>query len=379
MFRRSYHCLALYAFLCPCLAATASFAAGPLPGPILHAAPDFVMGDDGQANATQASTPAIAAFGQAEPVDCCDAPYAEDLCPCWYGEGEWLLLQRTRGTTSQPILMDDNTGNTLLSTNDLGFGFSSGARAIAGKRFCDNLVLEFGYLGWFDGHAVTGKENTDPDVVMALPDALSGLNVFYGLNRLRVDYGSRINSFEFNLARCCQDSCNTCRSLEWFAGVRYVRLDESLRIDGEREQDGEVESGVYAVRTANNLYGGQLGGRLRRGWGRWRWEGTAKAGVFWNDAAQTQWIIDYPDFPARPTTGGGAASLAFVGELNLSAIYRLNDVWGLRTGYNLIWVQGVALAPDQLDFTYTPESGSRLAHDAGFLLHGFNVGVEARW
>ena len=72
--------------------------------------------------------------------------------------------------------------------------------------------------------------------------------------------------------------------------------------------------------------------------------------------------------------------MAFIGDTNLSALYRLNDVWNLRAGYNLIWIEGLALAPDQLDFDFTSANGGRQLHRGGGLfLHGMNVGIEARW
>jgi hypothetical protein len=43
--------------------------------------------------------------------------------------------------------------------------------------------------------------------------------------------------------------------------------------------------------------------------------------------------------------------MGMIADMNLSAIYRFNEVWGLRVGYNLLWLTGVALAPDQFDFT----------------------------
>ncbi len=60
-------------------------------------------------------------------------------------------------------------------------------------------------------------------------------------------------------------------------------------------------------------------------------------------------------------------------------MYRLDDVWTLRGGYNLLWIEGVALAPDQLDFTDTPTSGTSLDIDSGVFAHGFSAGLEARF
>lgn len=65
--------------------------------------------------------------------------------------------------------------------------------------------------------------------------------------------------------------------------------------------------------------------------------------------------------------------------MNVSAIYRLTDQWGLRAGYNLIWLDGVALARDQWDFTNTPASGPSLVGGGCLFLHAANLGVERRW
>ncbi len=50
-----------------------------------------------------------------------------------------------------------------------------------------------------------------------------------------------------------------------------------------------------------------------------------------------------------------------------------------RLGYTAIWVNDLALAPDQLDFTNTPTSGTGIYTRGSMLIHGFNAGMEARF
>ena len=59
--------------------------------------------------------------------------------------------------------------------------------------------------------------------------------------------------------------------------------------------------------------------------------------------------------------------------------YELNKRVSVRAGYNLLWIEGVALAPDQLDFTFTSTSGTALNDGGGVFLHGVSVGIEARF
>ena len=113
---------------------------------------------------------------------------------------------------------------------------------------------------------------------------------------------------------------------------------------------------------------------------RFGWEATGKAGIFGNDAQQKQSVTDFPNFPRRPTVSSGGGVMAFVGELNLSGLYRLTDVWNIRAGYSILWIEGLALAPDQLDFNFAASpSGNQLHNGGGMFLHGANVGLEARW
>ena len=44
-----------------------------------------------------------------------------------------------------------------------------------------------------------------------------------------------------------------------------------------------------------------------------------------------------------------------------------------------MWIDGVTLAPDQFDFSFTPTSGSQVHSSSSLFLQGVNVGLEARW
>jgi len=74
-----------------------------------------------------------------------------------------------------------------------------------------------------------------------------------------------------------------------------------------------------------------------------------------------------------------AGEVAMVADLNISAIYKLNCTWAIRAGYNLMWIEGIATAPDQLDFTDTAQSGTVIQTKGGEFFHGVNLGLEARW
>ena len=74
-----------------------------------------------------------------------------------------------------------------------------------------------------------------------------------------------------------------------------------------------------------------------------------------------------------------AAGVGFIGNLNATLVYRLTETWGLRAGYNLIWLTNATLAPTQWDFATAAGAGTGINDNGGLFLHGANLGLEARW
>jgi hypothetical protein len=299
------------------------------------------------------------------------------LCPCTYVWAEGLILSRDNQSDDQPLALDLNTNDVLLGTDDLDFDWTGGLRLGYGTRVCDCLSVELGYLGAYDLSASDGVELAGG---LMLPGVLGvQVNNFFGADTADVEYESDLHSLEANLVccSCCYDGGCGGRSWEWLAGLRFISFDEEF---GITLIDPLESTTVYSVDTDNDLFGPQIGARTRHIRGRWNWEATGKAGMYVNHMEQHQApIVDFPNFVFRTRRGGADTDVAFVSDLNFSIIYQLSRVWGLRTGYNLIWLEGVALAPDQLDFTNTLASGRGLDDDGGVLLHGVNIGLEARY
>jgi hypothetical protein len=123
---------------------------------------------------------------------------------------------------------------------------------------------------------------------------------------------------------------------------------------------------------------------LAQRWHRLGWDVTGKAGIFGNDVGQRQFVVEFDsnDIPlvlAGPTHRDGSR-VSFVGELGLSLTYKVSDRLSLRGGYNVMWIEGIALAADQLDFDVLAGTwGTALRDSGGVFLHGASVGLEARF
>jgi hypothetical protein len=311
----------------------------------------------------------------------CDDCNCSNCCCCncgWYGLAEAIFFSRVNRNSNQPVVIltqDENgdyPGPTVLTTGDLSTAdANTGLRAILGYRCGDCSGIEATYFGiWnMDSSAtVTGDDN------LAIPGDLGLASIdFFNADRMIVTYDTRLNNAEINYVR---ENC--CNDWAWLVGFRYLSLDEVFNIRSDRDIDTGISN--YNIRTSNDLFGAQIGARIVRRHCRWGWDATGKIGIFGNAADQTQFVTDFPPgFFLRDPVSARGGQVACVADINISGTYRLNETWGIRAGYNVMWVEGVATALDQLDFTDTPTSGSNLISTGGLFLHGANVGLEANW
>lgn len=189
------------------------------------------------------------------------------------------------------------------------------------------------------------------------------------------NYQSDFHNFELN----CIKSCCLCEDqIDFLCGFRFIYLDERFTLTGDDSDEGV---GVYNIDSENYLYGLQFGGRYTRNLCNWSLQLTGKAGLFLNDARQSQTIFDDPDdFNIRDASGRGN-QVAALGEIGVIAIKPLSDTWSFRVGYQALGLGGLALATDQLDFSDNLDGSSGTGIDTyGWIfLHGGLVGLEATW
>jgi len=328
-----------------------------------------------------ALVPGGGARDQAARAAGCDAivPLPPVDCRSWYAVFETLALERDNELAARSLVDDRVSGASLLATGQLNPATALGGRLFVGERSGDRWGYEAGYFGVYGMTAVDQLAGAS-DLTIAGPIAAQVLPFSDG-ETVRSTWVSTINSAEFNgfLTRGDTESF-----FDLLAGFRYVSLEEQAGMTWtccSTSPTGPLTSS-YLVQTSNNLFGGQIGTRGRRSWDRWAVDGWAKAGVFGNVESQSQGAVIDPSGTTsvvRTARGSRATEAAFVGDINASLIYRLTSVWGIRAGYNLVWIEGVALAPDQWDFGTQTNAGTTLSGGGGVLLSGASLGLEARW
>jgi hypothetical protein len=284
-------------------------------------------------------------------------------------EGDWLtaqadcLVMDRVGTRSVPLVRDGITGAELLGTNNLDFNWQFGPKV----NFIAHEVLfgqdvEVGYFG-IDGYMASETVySTGNPISFSVP----GYSYVVGNGGgIRFDYPSRIYSAELNGRIYLYDR------LALLAGFRWVNLHENLIGTGIVNT---VETQFLDVNVDNHLYGGQIGldVSLLNNDGPFRIDGVLKAGVYGNYADQAIAI-------GTANYGDQRDHTAFLGEINLVAVYEITPNFLLRGGYQVLWLEGVALAGDQpatLDLTsgdYRPDTGGSLFY------HGAFAGLEVNF
>lgn len=309
-----------------------------------------------------------------------------------YAVFDALFLQRDNVVAGRPLVLQDSGGPAAIDTGDLQFSVQPGMRVFYGRAADCAPGWEVGYLGVWGMFADATAASTTGS--LQAPDPLgTPPGVLNGADFARATYRSSLNSAEANLFwrscdggynrragepwRRCDNYCEG--TVDWLLGFRWAGLDEAAALTFT--PSGSPGAGLYAVNATTNLMGLQVGSRGRMTWNRWAFEGWAKAALAGSGMSQSQSPIENSiiDFQERPARSSSEAGVGFIGDMNFTAVYRLTDAWGLRMGYNLIWLSGVALAPNQFDFRSPDATGTNLNGGSSVFLSGANLGVEARW
>jgi hypothetical protein len=327
------------------------------------------------------------------------APYPDGGCAAvrWFDFAvDYMMLKRDNTGRSQPFTSRGTAGPIVLETDDLDFGgYRPGFRFIGALQIGPANSVEFTYFGQF--HHAANAVVRSPNANLFSVFSEFGINPFGGFSEFdranfqQISYTSSFDSFEIDW-RCRWMSPNCRYQGSWTIGARHFILDEKFRFNTVSGPNGfptatgfEAARSTTDVDTTNNLTGIQFGSDL------WicllpglRAGGEVKAGVYGNHMNVNTTVgsnliaNDFFEFQQ-------ANDVAFIGQANLLATYRINYQWTLRGGYTFLYVDGVALAsenfnplPPLVNNPFRPRVP--FVNDNGNVFyHGWNVGVEFMW
>jgi hypothetical protein len=166
-----------------------------------------------------------------------------------------------------------------------------------------------------------------------------------------------------------------------------VNVGEGFDWRSEAE-DPEEANGRYQVTTQNQMIGLQFGHELVVQRPKFRFGVRNSIGSFINYADQDSFVninddrVTANDQPL--TTGdqtrvesGSSHDMAFIYQLHILGAYHIRPNVALRTGYDFMFVNQLALAPEQL--TFIPPPTSRIINGGALLYNGFSIGIEMIW
>ncbi|MCC7083780.1 MAG: BBP7 family outer membrane beta-barrel protein [Pirellulales bacterium] len=298
-------------------------------------------------------------------TDCCCGKYFDNLCCCqplWTVKAGIVYLDRAN---PHPAGLVENTvtGATIANAQNFNFNWNVGVDVSAIRSLGGSKALEVRYFG-IDGWRATQNFTTSPIWNFPTDPPLFGL----GSANIEAVYTSRLYSTEVNLRQGMNDRFG------WLIGFRWLQVHENLNFDA----DFGGNQASITDNVDNNLYGGQLGFNWQvynRG-GPFRVDSVFKAGIFGNAANNTFGVTQQlgPAFGANQSRG----QVAFVGEIGLTGVYQWTDHIALRGGYQVLWVEGIAVASDQLT-AIDVLAASGIDSTGGAFYHGALASVDFTW
>ena len=275
--------------------------------------------------------------------------------PARFGTAVFDVLILNRSRADHANLVRENAGGAIvLNSSGLPLSAGSGFRFKWTSDSDCGTDLQFIYLGSHDLQTSATVTGTD------LRGLLFGSSASTGGPSLTTNYESLLDSGEINLRT------RQWRNIAPIAGLRVLQVEDSILHTSA--------AGVGSAMCDNELYGFQLGfeGVVFQQ-GRWSVEGIMKAGVFYNnlDVMMNTANIDFTRHFHQTS---------FIGEASLFMRYRLAQCLSFYAGYQGLWLDGVALIPDQFDnFSPGPSPVQGRADLTTVEYHGGLIGFEATW
>jgi hypothetical protein len=301
--------------------------------------------------------------------------------PRWTTSADFIIFERVGGvhrtlveTVPHTVPLDDlptTPGTEVFNVNDFHQGFSGGPRiGLTRRGDCGyDWELSFFQIDGWNSERTIGPAPDDwlimrgPGVFLQTQESTEQTMVF--------NYASKLYNAELNVRWHPLDR------LSVLAGIRWLNLSESFQ--GALEPPTIVgEPPFWNSSTTNNLFGFQIGAAgtiFERG--RFSIDGLAKTGLY-DDSAEASTGIS--TFKVVRPAAASTHHAAFVAEIGLQCKYRIAKSLSLKAGYQAIWLEGVALAPGQIQVTPMPTPITAIATgvncDSGVFYHGANAGLE---
>lgn len=323
--------------------------------------------------------------------------------PRWTVSAEAIVLERLGGVNRTLVERVPGTvpfldtfmapGTEAFNSNQFRQGFSAGPKISLRYQGGSGYGAELSYFNIVDQSdtRAIGPDSPADWLVMRAP-GLFWQTQDFPYQAMAWSATTNLYSAEAN------GRLDVSRGVTVLAGVRWLQLNDNLQgtllpadVTAPTWKQGcpfcnifQITSGgpagnyppFWNASTTNNLYGVQIGvnGKLLE-LGRFSLDGLIKVGLFDNHAGQSTGVsLQKVVYPSQATTNQAAV----VSEAGLQLKYQLIEGLALKAGYEALWLGGVALAPGQIQETYTLSNVSALGVNSGssVFFQGATFGLE---
>ena len=279
-------------------------------------------------------------------------------CGCestWDVTAGAIFLHRSRPGQGA-ILTPIGGGGIISNAGDFGFDWDAGPDVSISKQMANGWIWDVRY---FNDHG-SGATADYPGITGA---HVFGINVL-GITSLTANYFTKLDSGEINLCKPMNDV------FSFLGGFRWIEVQDRLSY---RYNNGVL---ITTFDDNNRLFGGQLGMNLAllNSDSRLRLNAAFKAGAYSNFAEN--------NFTANAIFASNSSNrspVAFVGDIDISASYQLTKHCAIRGGYQLLWIDELALAGNNAVSAAATGLGSGINTDGPLFYNGATAAVEFAW
>jgi len=294
--------------------------------------------------------------------------------------GGGVLLAEKRNFNAPPpqfTLVESITDDCLNDGLRLGYRIRIGLNAASPTGF------EVGFLHlprWEESSGELGYEggNFQLTSVGLLQPQFAGV-----VESIEATQSTRLYSIEMNATR------DLGPATQGLLGARYVRLEDSLGISGLLSFGGPLVLDETKVDTRVDMLGVQVGAVHSMMMSGLAVELNVRAGVFASHNVLTMKETVYAAIPIPLDVSGSRIALGGLLDGRIAARISFSGSSSLFCGYQFFFLNGVALAPQQLALlggasNSTParpvtDTPGGVSDRSGMALHGFFAGVHMLW
>ncbi len=302
--------------------------------------------------------------------------------PRWYDiYADALYMKRDTISRRVNFMSDGAGGPIVLSSDSLTFNEEIGFRVGGQIQVGNGNVLEAHYMGTFNWDSRAQVTDAGGNLYSTFSDfGLSPIGGFQDTDQASfasIDYSTNFHSVEMNYRQRWM-APNPRLQGSWLFGVRFFELSETFR----HQITAAAGWTDYNVSTYNAMTGFQVGGDL------WltimpglRVGAEMKGGLYGNRAKQGT-VLSAASIATPVVESAKSRGVAFLGEAQVEAIWRISHRWTFRAGYEFLYIDSVALAIENFNDGPPFVVGQRtvMINDGGdAFYHGGFAGFEWMW